>query len=146
MKELQAISMIQKILNKLSLTPRNAELGISLVLILKGLLLSWASGYFFYPPELATYLNNNYLDLLFTLIGISLLVSSHLKRRLSDEQAKYVALNIEKVSLVLAGVSFLALATFQITHGAFTVEYRMAHTALGDMFCFYITVLTARDI
>ena len=146
MKESQAISMIQKFLNRLSLTPRNAELGISLVLILKGLLLSWASGYFFYPPELAAYLNNNYLDLLFTLIGTALLISSTMRERIFDYKTHNVALNIEKVSLVLAGVAFLALATFQITHGAFTVEYRMGHTALGDMFCFYITVLTARDV
>lgn len=129
----------------LHLTPRNVEMLIGLVLLVKGVWLYVDVNYFFYPPNLRVVMNNSLLDIGVMLVGITLFVCALIQDKVKENYFKEVTLLI-KIMLVLGGIVMLALALSQMTHGIFTPDYRMGHTALGDLFIFFVIDLTASDV
>lgn len=118
---------------------------IGLVLMIKGVWLFIDANYFFYPPNLRALMNNNLIDIGITLVGIILFICAFLNKTTDTNMQKRLTLTI-KVMLILSGIITLVLALSQMTHGIFTPDYRMGHTALGDMFMFIVIDLTASDV
>lgn len=127
---------MNKLVNRLGSNVRSIEIAIGIVTLIKGLWLYHDRRYFFYPPKWQDVMNNQYIDIFIALVGLALVITALLK------QTPRVR-NVIKTLLLLCGVIMLFIGLLQLTHGMFTPEYRMGHSALGDIFIFYIVVLTA---
>lgn len=127
----------------LHLTPKNVEFLVGILLIVKGIWLYHDTHYFFYPPSLKTLMNNDWIDLLIILIGLILITCVLFKP--TNETSFKVRRLLIRLCLIVGAIIMLVLGVSQIFHGIFTPLYRMSHTALGDLFVFFVIDLTASD-
>lgn len=123
------------------LSVKNLEILIGLFALIKGIWLLHDTQYFFYPPNFTWIMDNSIIDTLIALTGVVLIVSS----LIASKTQTTLWINISKGCLVIVGVVALLLLLLQLTHGLFTPDFRMNHTALGDGFVFVATYLTASD-
>lgn len=126
-----------KLKNPYSLV-RDLEVLIGLFALIKGLWLFHDQQYFFYPPRLVWLMDNKEIDILVAVCGLMLIIFAFLAYK--THRKAYII--ISKVFLVACGVTALILFLLQVTHGIFTPEYRMSHTALGDGIIFALVYLT----
>lgn len=88
-------------------------------------------------------MNNDWIDLLIIVIGITLVVCVLIKP--TNKTSYEIKRLLIRLCLITGAIIMLVLGVSQITHGIFTPLYRMSHTALGDLFVFFIIDLTASD-
>lgn len=138
------IHKIRAYLNrKLNLSARNVEMVLGTYAVIKGLWLYSEKNFFFYPPSWTWIMDSSYLDIAIFLIGLLLLIFAVCETKY--EPLATIRTNAIRVLLVMLGMIMLWLASLSIVHGIFTPDFRMAHSALGDLVIFVIIALTASD-
>lgn len=149
--------MRQKAKKLLHLNPKTLEILVGILIAAKGFWLYLDRTYFFFPPQFKDLMNAPFIDATFMVVGLLLFLLAIIPSKLGiardidigGHKIRFnswsVKTNLIKVCLVICGCFMLALALLAVTHGMFTPEYRMGHTALADSFIFIVIVLTAGD-
>lgn len=106
--------------------------GISVAIT--GLSLLIDRNYFFWPPELRSMMNSEYVDIFFFILGISILICA-----LTGNRNKI----FQHIFLILAGAAILMLAVTQWWHVCYANEFRMAHSVISDCIIFILIIRCA---
>lgn len=109
---------------------------IALAMIAIGGSLWYDRHYFFWPPNLQSALNDWKIDIFILLVGIVLFFVTAFR---PDDTL------LIRTLLVVCGGIVLGLAFLQLGHIIFTSEFRMGHTAIGDVVLFLLILHVAHN-